>query len=459
MTTEIADFVGVNDIRGRRLDASLMRTFGAGFARFVHTHVPGTPGVVVGRDTRPDSPELANGVIEGIASLGVDVVDLGVVSTDTIYFASGNWQAPAAMITASHNPIDDNGIKFCAPGAIPLGRDSGLRQIADMAAQESPRPHQATGRIRECDDVLEAYAGFLRRLVPARSERPRVYIDAGFGAGSVVAPAVFNEADVVGRGLIPDGAHLEPDPADPGRHAAAAEAVLDARADLGVVFDGDADRCLFIDEAGTPVSPSAIAALLAVRMLRRESAAEIVFNAICSRSLPDVIAEAGGTGYRTPVGHAIIKQQMRSIDAIFGAEHSGHYYFRDFWYADSGMLAVLHVLDELAASQARLSDLVAPFHRYSASGEINRPVESPDAVLAELAATFDEYDHDRLDGLTVTAPDWWFNVRASNSEPVMRLNAEARDDPTMRRIRDRVLRVLDSADYGWDAEARSRLDG
>lgn len=446
VASTFADFVGVNDVRGRSLDGSLMRAFGAGFARYVHAHsqTDGTPTVVVGRDTRPSSPELSKAMIEGIAARGSDVVDLGVVSTDTIYFASGYWHVPAAMITASHNPVDDNGIKFCAPGAVPLGRDSGLRQIAQLAAEQTDDARDVPGHIRDCDDVTDAFARYLRTCVPAPDIRPRVVIDAGFGAASVAAGAVFDVADVVGRGLTADGARLEPDPAEPARHADTAKAVLDARADLGVIFDGDADRCLFIDETGTSVSPSAIGALLAARMLRREQAADIVFNAICSRALPDVIAEAGGAGHRTSVGHAIIKQQMRSIDAVFGAEHSGHYYFRDFWYADSGILTLLHVLDELAGSPGGLSGLVAPFHRYHASGEINRPVESPDTVLAELAATFDDYDHDRLDGLTVTAADWWFNVRASNSEPLIRLNAEARDEPTMRGIRDRVLRVLDA---------------
>jgi phosphomannomutase len=416
--------------------------------------IDGGPGkVVMGRDMRPSSVPLSAAFARGAMDQGVDVIDIGLASTDQLYFASGSLEVPGAMFTASHNPQQYNGIKMCRAHAAPIGQDTGLARIRELAETGLPVAERSGDLV--ITDVLTGYAEHLHSLVGLASARPlRVVIDAGNGMAGLTVPAVFSTLpfDVTPLYFELDGTfpHHEANPIDPANLVDLCAAVTGSGADLGLAFDGDADRCFVVDEHGQPVSPSAVTALIAARELAREPGATVIHNLITSRTVPEVIAERGGTAVRTRVGHSFIKAEMARTDAVFGGEHSGHFYFRDFWRADSGMLAALHVLAELAAADegTGLSELLTPYDRYAASGEINSVVadqaEATDAVRSAFAAR-DGVTIDELDGLTVSAASWWFNVRPSNTEPLLRLNAEARDRATMESVRDEVLAIVRAA--------------
>ncbi|NUR08218.1 MAG: phosphomannomutase/phosphoglucomutase [Nocardioidaceae bacterium] len=434
------------DVRGTvpdQVDDHLARAVGSAFVV-----VTGAAGVVVGHDMRPSSPGMARAFADGATSAGADVTMIGLASTDQLYFASGHLGLPGAMFTASHNPARYNGIKMCRAHAVPLGRDAGLSAVRDLVASGRLPVAETPGRVTE-RDVLAAYGEHLRALAPVRGRRLKVVVDAGNGMAGHTAPAVLDglDLDVTPLYYELDGTfpHHEANPIDPANLADLQALVCRTGADVGLTFDGDADRCFLVDERGEPVDPSAVTALIASRELEREPGATVIHNLITSRAVPELVTELGGTPVRTRVGHSFIKATMAETDAVFGGEHSGHFYFRDFWRADSGMLAALHVLAALAASPTPLSDLLREFSRYESTGEINSTVDDQDAVLAEIEQAYagrDDVDVDHLDGLTVSHPGWWFNVRASNTEPLLRLNAEASDRPTLDRVRDDVLAMI-----------------
>jgi phosphomannomutase len=444
---DVSAIVKAYDVRGvvpDQLDPEVARLFGAAFAELV-----GGPSILIAYDMRPSSPELAGAFAEGVTSQGVDVVVAGLGSTDLLYFASGSLDMPGAMFTASHNPARYNGIKLCRAGAAPVGQESGLADLRDRVNAGGPPPRETRGTVTH-KDLLHPYAGFLHGLVDLRKIRPlKVVADAGNGMGGLTVPAVFDGLPIE---LTPlyfelDGTfpNHEANPIEPANLADLQKAVLEQGADIGLAFDGDADRCFVVDERGAIVSPSAITALVAARELKREPGSAVIHNLICSRTVPEVIRENGGTPVRTRVGHSFIKAEMARTGAVFGGEHSGHFYFRDFWRADSGMLAALHVLAELGAQDGPLSALLAPYDRYAASGEINSTVDDAAAATKRVEAAYDGRDGveiDHLDGLTVSAKDWWFNLRPSNTEPLLRLNAEATDEPAMARVRDDVLALV-----------------
>ena len=431
------------DIRGTvpdQVDEDLARAVGNAFAA-----VTAAPAVVVGHDMRPSSPALAAAFAEGAATAGADVTMIGLAATDQLYFASGHLRMPGAMFTASHNPAQYNGIKLCHALAAPMGRETGL---ADIHA------HVAAGRTTGADrpgtlaqtDVLADYASHLLSLAPVTGRRLTVVVDAGNGMAGHTAPEVLGRLDLAVTPLYfeLDGSfpNHEANPIEPENLHDLQAAVLEQGADLGLAFDGDADRCFVVDERGQAVSPSVLTALIAVRELAKEPGATVIHNLITSRAVPEIVTEHGGAPVRTRVGHSYIKATMGETGAIFGGEHSGHFYFRDFWRADSGMLAALHTMAALAETDRPLSALLAEYSRYVASGEINSTVQDQDAVLDGLEQEYAgepgvEVDH--LDGLTVTHADWWFNVRASNPEPLLRLNAEGRDEAMMCGVRDHVL--------------------
>jgi phosphomannomutase len=446
------------DVRGvvpEQLDESVARATGAAFVEVLDV-LAGPGAVVVGYDMRPSSPGLAAAFAEGVTSTGVDVIDIGLASTDELYFASGRLGLPGAMFTASHNPAKYNGIKLCRAGAAPVGADSGLRDIADLVAKavtEGPVIGSATpGHVRQ-KDLLTAYADHLHDLVDLTKIRPlKVVVDAGNGMGGHTVPAVFASGPVT---IVPmyfelDGnfPNHEANPLDPKNLVDLQAEVREVGADLGLAFDGDADRCFVIDEKGDPISPSAITGAVAVRELAKHPGATILHNLITSKAVPELVTEHGGVPVRTRVGHSNIKQKMAETDAVFGGEHSAHYYFRDFWRADTGMLAALHVLAALGEQDRPASELFAVYERYVASGELNNKVADAAATVAAIEDTYAGVDGvtiDRLDGLTVSAGQWWFNVRASNTEPLLRLNVEAADRATMERVRDEVLALITGA--------------
>ncbi|MGH1523614.1 phosphomannomutase/phosphoglucomutase [Leifsonia sp. L25] len=424
--------------------------------------------VVVGHDMRDSSPEFAAAFARGAQARGADVVSIGLCSTDESYFASGALQAPAAMFTASHNPATYNGIKLSRAGAQGLSLDTGLAAIRDRAAvylAEGLEPVAQPGSYRE-QDVLAGYAAYLRGLVDLSDIRPiRIVVDAGNGMGGLTVPAVLGEAaglpalpiEIVPLYFELDGSfpNHEANPLEPANLVDLQAAVVEHGADLGLAFDGDADRCFVVDETGAAVSPSAVAAIVALREIDRARAEDpdapitVIHNLITSNIVPETIEAAGATPYRTRVGHSLIKAAMRETGAVFGGEHSAHYYFRDFWSADNGMLAAMHMLAEFGAQERPLSELAAAYTPYSQSGEINSTVEDVPAAYARVVEAFTgRADFDELDGLTVTGltdetePFWWFSVRPSNTEPLLRLNVEGADAPTMTRIRDEVLALI-----------------
>ncbi|QBR91970.1 phosphomannomutase/phosphoglucomutase [Nocardioides euryhalodurans] len=409
--------------------------------------------VVVGHDMRPSSPDLAAAFADGAAAAGADVVMIGLAATDQLYFASGSLDVPGAMFTASHNPAAYNGIKLCRAGARPVGHDTGLRAIRDRLARGESHDASRRGTVSE-QDVLADYVDHLLRLAPVDGRRLRVVADAGNGMAGHTAPAVFDRLGGAGVELVPmyfelDGTfpHHEANPIDPTTLVDLQRRVVEEGADVGLAFDGDADRCFLVDERGELVSPSALTSLIASRELAREPGATVIHNLITSRGVPELVTELGGTPVRTRVGHSFIKATMAESGAVFGGEHSGHFYFRDFWRADSGMLAALHALAALAESSGTLSELLADHERYRLSGEINTTVADPRRVITEVRSTYDGRDGvvlDELDGLTVSHDDWWFNVRPSNTEPLLRLNAEGKDTATMERVRDDALDLIRS---------------
>ncbi|MFH9043159.1 phosphomannomutase/phosphoglucomutase [Streptomyces sp. NPDC017966] len=456
MAADLSQIVKAYDVRGvvpDQWDESLAELFGAAFVR-----VTGATAVVTGHDMRPSSPGLSGAFARGAAAQGADVTEIGLCSTDQLYYASGALDLPGAMFTASHNPARYNGIKLCRAGAAPVGQDTGLTEIRELVERWSesgaPEPMTGTRGTITRRDTLDDYAAHLRSLVDLASLRPlKVVVDAGNGMGGHTVPTVFAGLPLT---LVPmyfelDGTfpNHEANPLDPANLVDLRRRVREEGADLGLAFDGDADRCFVVDERGEPVSPSAITALVASRELARNGGrGTVIHNLITSWSVPEVVRENGGTPERTRVGHSFIKAEMARTGAIFGGEHSAHYYFRDFWNADTGMLAALHVLAALGGQQGTLSALVAQYDRYAGSGEINSTVDDQTARLAAIRAVYEGRDGitlDELDGLTVTSTDWWFNVRPSNTEPLLRLNAEARDEPTMKKIRDEALAIIRSS--------------
>ncbi|MEU3333924.1 phosphomannomutase/phosphoglucomutase [Streptomyces sp. NPDC006668] len=452
MAADLSQIVKAYDVRGvvpDQWDETLAELFGAAFVR-----VTGADAIVTGHDMRPSSPGLSRAFARGAAAQGADVTEIGLCSTDQLYYASGALGLPGAMFTASHNPAQYNGIKMCRAGAAPVGQDTGLVQIRELAEEWSesgaPEPAASPGTITQ-RDTLTDYAAHLRSLVDLTSIRPlKVVVDAGNGMGGHTVPTVFEglPLTVVPMYFELDGTfpNHEANPLDPANLVDLQQRVREESADLGIAFDGDADRCFVIDEHGDPVSPSAITALVAARELARNGGkGVIIHNLITSWSVPEVVKEHGGTPVRTRVGHSFIKAEMASSGAIFGGEHSAHYYFKDFWNADTGMLAALHVLAALGGQSGPLSSLVAAYDRYVGSGEINSTVADQKSRLAAIRSTYgarEDVTLDELDGLTVTSTDWWFNVRPSNTEPLLRLNTEARDEATMTKVRDEVLAII-----------------
>ncbi|GAA3261967.1 MULTISPECIES: phosphomannomutase/phosphoglucomutase [Streptomyces] len=452
MAADLSQIVKAYDVRGvvpDQWDEALAELFGAAFVR-----VTSATAVVTGHDMRPSSPGLSAAFARGAAGQGADVTEIGLCSTDQLYYASGALDLPGAMFTASHNPARYNGIKLCRAGAAPVGQDTGLAGIRALVEEWSdtgaPEPAAITGTVTR-RDTLEDYAAHLRSLVDLTCIRPlKVVVDAGNGMGGHTVPTVLAGLPLT---LVPmyfelDGTfpNHEANPLDPANLVDLRKRVREEGADLGLAFDGDADRCFVVDERGEPVSPSAVTALVAARELARNGGTgTVIHNLITSRSVPEVVRENGGTPERTRVGHSFIKAEMARTGAIFGGEHSAHYYFRDFWNADTGMLAALHVLAALGEQQGTLSALVDQYDRYAGSGEINSTVDDQAARLAAIRAAYEGREGvtlDDLDGLTVSAADWWFNVRPSNTEPLLRLNAEARDEATMIRVRDEALALI-----------------
>jgi phosphomannomutase len=426
------------DVRGvvpEQFDDETARAVGVGFARFAAAADPGVTTVVVARDMRPSGVGMVAAFTEGVNSQGLDVVDLGLGSTDLLYFASGSLDAPGAMFTASHNPAQYNGIKFCSAGARPVGEDTGLTQIRDTAAAslEGAVPDAATRGSRREADLLDAFAAHVRSFVDVGALAPlKVVADTANGMGGLVVPAVFDalpfDLEVMYGELDGTFPNHPADPIQPENTADLRARVVQVGADVGLAFDGDADRVFLVDERGVGLSGSTTTAIIAAGILDKHPGETVIHNLICSKTVPEVVREHGGTPVRTRVGHSFIKQVMAETGAVFGGEHSAHYYFRDNYRADSGLIAALVVLEQLSVAGVTLSELRAPFERYAASGEINTRVEDTAAVIDRVAAHFADLDQDRMDGLTVDAGDWWFNLRPSNTEPLLRLNLEAADE-------------------------------
>jgi phosphomannomutase len=419
------------DVRGTvpdQLDAAMCLAIGRAMARFA-----GGPEILVARDMRESGTALSAAFSDGVRSEGIDVTDLGLASTDFLYFASGHLDAPGAMFTASHNPAQYNGLKLCFSGARPIGRDTGLEEIQAEAEKLLGEPTAALrGRHRELN-LLDAWADHVISFVDEGAFRPlKIVADTANGMGGLVVPTIFGRLPFSVEILFPelDGnfPNHPADPIQPENLVDLKRAVLAEGADIGLAFDGDADRVFLVDEKAEPVSGSLTTALVAASMLSKHPGETILYNLICSHVVPEVVAELGGTPVRTRVGHSFIKQVMAETGAVFGGEHSGHYYYRDNYRADSGIITALIVLELLSLSDEPLSEMLRPYERYSDSGEINTEVANPQATVAAMAA------HERaagatvdlLDGLTVEHPDWWYNVRPSNTEPLLRLNVEAR---------------------------------
>ena len=453
------------DVRGlvpEDLDEGLARDIGAAFVSVVEVATrDGGPGaVVIGHDMRPSGPALVSAFADGVRSQGCDVVEIGLCSTDGLYFASGHLGLPGAMFTASHNPAQYNGIKLCRVGAAPVGQDTGLNEIRGLLESN---PEGIAGRDVPVGslthrDLLGEYGEFLRNLVDLSNLRPlTVVVDAGNGMAGFTVPAVLGGLPLT---IVP--LFFELDGSFPNHEANPIEAenmrdlqakVLEVGADLGLAFDGDADRCFVVDETGAIVNPSTLTAMIAVRELDKHPGATIIYNLITSSAVPELVVEHGGTAVRTRVGHSFIKAEMARTGAVFGGEHSGHFYFSEFWNADSGMLAALHVIAALGETDegVSLSSLLAQYTRYVSSGEINSTVTDPSAVLTAIR---DHYSGQagvelaELDGLTVSGESWWFNVRPSNTEPLLRLNVEGRDEKAMQRARDQALALIRAGEVG-----------
>ncbi|WP_394615591.1 phosphomannomutase/phosphoglucomutase [Lentzea sp. JNUCC 0626] len=446
---DLSGIVKAYDIRGvvgEQLDAGLVRDFGAAFARLV-----GGPTIVIGHDMRDSSPELSRAFAAGAQAQGVNVISIGLASTDMLYFASGKLDLPGAMFTASHNPAQYNGIKLCRAGASPVGQDSGLGQIRQDAENQVADAEGVTEGTFEERNMLAEYAAYLNQLVDLKGIRPlKIVVDAGNGMGGYTVPQVFEglPIEVIPMYFELDGSfpNHEANPLDPKNIVDLQARTKAEGADAGVAFDGDADRCFVVDENGDPVSPSAITALVAVRELAKDPGGTIIHNLITSHAVPEIVKEHGGNPVRTRVGHSFIKEEMAKTGAIFGGEHSAHYYFRDFWRADTGMLAALHVLAALGEQDGPLSKLTEVYNRYAASGEINSTVADQAGRIAAIKDAYGSKDGvtiDELDGLTVQLADGsWFNLRASNTEPLLRLNVEAATPEAVAALSDEVLAIV-----------------
>jgi phosphomannomutase len=432
---DLEPIVKAYDIRGTfpdQIDAETCRALGVGFGAFLREEDPDARRVVVARDMRPSGEALAGAFADGVEAQGLDVVDIGLASTDLLYFASGKLDAPGAMFTASHNPAQYNGIKLCRAGARPVGQDSGLERIKELARAGAADADRRGTRSEQ--DLLEDFARHVRSFIDPAALRPlKVVADTANGMGGLVVPVVFAglpsiELEV----LYPELDGTFPNhPADPIQLENLVDLQAEVRksgADIGLAFDGDADRVFLVDERGEPVSGSLTTALLARAVLEREPGARIVHNLICSKVVPEIVREHGGEPIRTRVGHSFIKAVMADTGAAFGGEHSAHYYFRDNWRADSGLIASVMVLEQLSRFDGTLSELLAPLQRYAASGEINTRVNDAGEVIERVAAHYAAQPQDRVDGLTVDGGSWWFNLRPSNTEPLLRLNLEAPDD-------------------------------
>jgi phosphomannomutase len=440
------------DIRGL-VDSELNSDFafetGVAFARFLQIErEPAT--VVIGEDMRPSSPFLAEAFSAGVTSQGMDVIRIGLASTDLMYFASGKLGLPGAMFTASHNPAEYNGIKLCLSQARPIGKESGLLTIEKFVREGSPITLRNVG-IEKHQNMLEEYVDHLLTLVDLRELRPlKIVIDAGNGMAGYTAPAIFSRlnCEVIPMYFELDGSfpNHEANPLDESTLVDLKKAVKENSADLGLAFDGDADRCFLVDEKGEGINPSSLTALITERELKKNPGSKIIYNLISSRTVQEVISENNGIGLRSRVGHSNIKKLMAESGAVFGGEHSGHFYFKDFWRADSGALAALHAIAALGTSKESISDLLAPYSRYVQSGEINTKVanvqQATEKVKEQYLST--EVEIDYLDGLTVNGDNWWFNLRPSNTEPLLRLNVEAKDQAQMQSIRDQILALIRS---------------
>jgi phosphomannomutase len=435
------------DVRGvvpDELDESVAEAVGAAFVRLT-----GAKTIVTLHDMRTSSGPLADALGRGAAAQGADVIRGGLGSTDMVYYASGFLDIPGAMITASHNPAKYNGIKLCRAGAKPVGIETGLAEIKQLVANGVPAYDGEPGKVTD-RDLLPGYAQYLKKLVDLSAIRPlKVIVDAGNGMGGYTVPTVFEDLPIT---TIPlyfelDGTfpNHEANPIEPENLRDLQKAVREHGADIGLAFDGDADRCFVVDERGEIVNPSVLTAMIATRELAREPGATVIHNLITSRAVPEIIGEHGGTPVRTRVGHSFIKAKMAETNAIFGGEHSGHFYFRDFWFADSGMLAALHTLAALGHDDRPLSAILAEFSRNNASGEINSEVADQAATtqrVKDVYASAPGVTTDELDGLTVAGDTWWFNLRPSNTEPLLRLNVEASDEVELAAIRDEVLGLV-----------------
>ena len=439
------------DIRGLVKDEvtpDFSFSLGVAFAKFLEIErEPAT--IVVGEDMRPSSAPLADAFSDGATSQGMDVIRIGLASTDMLYFASGKLNLPGVMFTASHNPAKYNGMKLCKSGARPIGQESGLVKIRQLIEVGVPMSNRSVGNVRK-QELLSDYVDYLLTRFPKNTFKKRklkVVIDAGNGMAGFTAPAVMEQLNVE---LIPmyfelDGnfPNHEANPIEPENLKALQKKVKKEKADIGLAFDGDADRCFLIDENGDLVNPSALTGLIAVRELKANPGATIIYNLISSKAVAEVISENGGIALRSRVGHSYIKTLMAESGAVFGGEHSGHFYFGDFWRADSGMLAALYALAELMATPKSLSNLLEPYNRYFSSGEINSKVKDASKSIKLVKDKYqDKYQVDELDGLTVTAENWWFNLRPSNTEPLLRLNVEADTQKQMAEIRDTVLNLI-----------------
>jgi len=453
MSTSIPNIFKAYDIRGL-VDSEITPDFtfatGLAFARFLQQErEPAT--VVIGQDMRPSSPALSDAFSAGVTSLGMDVIRMGLASTDMLYFASGKLGLPGAMFTASHNPAEYNGIKLCLSSARPIGKESGLLAIENFVRQGSPLQIGSVG-VETQRDMLEEYVDHLLALVDLSEIRPlKIVVDAGNGMAGHTAPAIFKRLNCE---LIPmyfelDGSfpNHEANPIDSKNLKDLQKAVLKHKADLGLAFDGDADRCFLVDEKGIAVNPSDLTALIASRELKKHPGSTIIYNLISSRAVLEIIEENGGVGLRSRVGHSYIKKMMAESKAIFGGEHSGHFYFDEFWRADSGALAALHSIAALGAADKSMSQILKPFQRYVLSGEINSKVADTSVAMHAVEQVYGAINGltlDHLDGLTVNGDTWWFNLRPSNTEPLLRLNVEAKTAARMEKLRDEVLAIIRS---------------
>ena len=436
------------DIRGvvpDQLDTGVARAVGAAFARFT-----GASRILMGRDMRPSGVDLTAAFADGATGQGADVVDLGLISTDLAYYAAGSRDSPAAMFTASHNPAKYNGIKLCLAGARPVGQDTGLAEIKELVRAGDLADAGTRGAVTQLD-LLGEFADHVRSFVDVSTLRPlKIVADTANGMGGLVAPAVFEglpyDLEILFGELDGTFPNHPADPINPENLKALQARVLEVGADVGLAFDGDADRVFLIDEKAEPMSGSTTTSFVAKSILAKNPGSAIIYNLICSKAVPEIIVENGGRPIRTRVGHSFIKSVMAETDAVFGGEHSGHYYFRDNYRADSGLIAAMVVLEELSRVSTPLSELREPLERYAASGEVNVEGADPAGTVERVSATYGGAHQERVDGLTVDLGDWWFNLRPSNTEPLLRLNLEAADGAACQAHLSEVLGLITKED-------------